>query len=231
MAEAMARAERDQSSVARTPEHQHQQRAPVGEFGEWCHDLRRPIAAIEAAVWAALTDPDVGTEVRRWLDRVLLEADRLAVLVDSAAGGVCVRLVDLSELLAEAGAYWDRAVPAQVRHRSGTAAPLAPVVADPVMLRRVVDNLVANAAQATGSSGRVELTATPMADDGWMAVEVDDDGAGFAGKPANSAGLGLKIVQETVERFDGRVEIGSSPLGGARLRLLLPAAHTQQGMS
>ncbi|WP_322761763.1 HAMP domain-containing sensor histidine kinase [Frankia sp. Cr2] len=231
MAQATAPAGRDSSSATRTPEYRYQGQASIEELGDLCHDLRQPIAAIEAAVWAALTDPDASSEVRNWLDRVLLEADRLAGLVDSAASGACARLVDLPELLVEAAAYWDRAVPTQVRHRASAATHVAPVVADPVMLRRAVDNLVGNAARAAGSSGRVEMTATSMADGTWVSVEVDDDGPGFDRKPAGFAGLGLRLVEQTIERYDGRVEIDSSPLGGARLRLLLPAGDTRKAVS
>ena len=40
---------------------------------------------------------------------------------------------------------------------------------------------------------------------------------------ADGTGLGLWIVKSIVERHDGRVVLGTSPLGGSRFTVSLPA--------
>lgn len=69
-----------------------------------------------------------------------------------------------------------------------------------------------------------------------LRIVVEDDGAGIAahdrqrilerGARADEAvpgqGLGLAMVQEIVALYEGRLEIGDSPLGGARIVVTLP---------
>jgi signal transduction histidine kinase len=60
-------------------------------------------------------------------------------------------------------------------------------------------------------------------------LEVSDDGPGFASgavverglSVSGSTGLGLDIARRLAERTGGSIEIGSSPSGGARVRLHL----------
>ena len=73
-----------------------------------------------------------------------------------------------------------------------------------------------------------------------MRVHVDDDGPGIpvadAGdvvqrfvrldegraRDGGGAGLGLAVASDVAAAHGGRLEIGDSPLGGARLTLVLP---------
>jgi signal transduction histidine kinase len=52
----------------------------------------------------------------------------------------------------------------------------------------------------------------------------------FRGPSANGRrlgfGMGLAIAKSAVTEHNGRVEVGSSPLGGARFTLVLPRATT-----
>lgn len=71
-------------------------------------------------------------------------------------------------------------------------------------------------------------------------IEVEDDGPGIPqalrqdilkpffraeasrNKQAGGFGLGLAIVQRVVQWHQGRIEVATSPLGGARFVLILP---------
>jgi signal transduction histidine kinase len=70
-----------------------------------------------------------------------------------------------------------------------------------------------------------------------LRVTVEDDGAGIAlddrkrilergaraDEQVDGQGLGLAMVREIVELYDGTLEIGDSALGGARIEVVLPA--------
>ncbi len=113
------------------------------------------------------------------------------------------------------------------------------VQADPVSLRRILENLVRNAIDSIGSnSGTVTVTTEHVpGDDGrmWIRVMVADTGAGmseeqkarifddFYTTKADGTGLGLSIVRRLVMDLDGRIEVESTAGAGTRMIIYLPA--------
>jgi two-component system nitrogen regulation sensor histidine kinase NtrY len=112
----------------------------------------------------------------------------------------------------------------------------APASIDRQMLRRVIINLVRNAAQALSGAkraGRVLVSLTRQGDT--FCLDVDDDGPGIPSELRQSifdpyvttktegTGLGLAIVKKIVVEHHGTIAAEESPLGGARLRIRLPA--------
>ena len=53
--------------------------------------------------------------------------------------------------------------------------------------------------------------------DGWLVLEVDDDGEGFAESSLPNDGIGLRVMRYRVRLLDGVLEIDSAPAGGARV--------------
>ncbi|HEX6164062.1 MAG TPA: ATP-binding protein [Vicinamibacterales bacterium] len=98
----------------------------------------------------------------------------------------------------------------------------------------MLGNLVDNACK--WAKTRVEIRS--VLEDGYIVTTVDDDGPGLdpslresvlqrgvrADEAAPGSGLGLAIVADLVEVYGGSIELQSSPLGGLRARLRLPAA-------
>lgn len=116
------------------------------------------------------------------------------------------------------------------------------VEAQPASLERALANLLRNGAQAasdgrTARGGRLRLSWE--VDGGDVALIVDDDGPGvpdevrgrifepfFTTKTiGEGTGLGLAVVHGIAEAEGGSVEVGDSPLGGARFVIRLPVAE------
>jgi signal transduction histidine kinase len=119
---------------------------------------------------------------------------------------------------------------------------------NPDELHRMVLNLLDNAAHHTPPGSRIEVCLRREDDE--AILEVDDDGPGipaevrdqvfdrfFRGEgPADVAagpgtGLGLSIVRAVATSHGGRVEALESRLGGAQIRVRLPAAKYEPSVN
>jgi two-component system nitrogen regulation sensor histidine kinase NtrY len=105
------------------------------------------------------------------------------------------------------------------------------------MLRRALINLIRNSAQAIRDQSRTEgkvRVSLQRSGDFWS-IDIDDDGPGI---PAESrerifdpyvttkhdgTGLGLAIVKKVIVEHGGIISALESPLGGARVRVTIPA--------
>lgn len=129
------------------------------------------------------------------------------------------------------------AVSNEIHHQAGVFKELGelPLVnCIPAQINQVFMNLLANAAHAIGSAGRITLRTGVAGDGVW--IEVADTGQGmtpevkrrifepfFTTKPVGQGtGLGLSITWEVVDRHRGRIEVESAPGRGSTFRLSLP---------
>jgi signal transduction histidine kinase len=111
------------------------------------------------------------------------------------------------------------------------------VEGDEVLLRQAFTNLIRNALEACANADlapvivvRSELDAPQKT----MRIFVDDSGPGiepsarerifrpFFTSKRNGTGLGLALVQKIIVFHNGRIAVGTSPLGGASLQVTLP---------
>jgi PAS domain S-box-containing protein len=131
--------------------------------------------------------------------------------------------------------------PLQERARVGidtrVASDLPALRMDERRLVQVVCNLLENALQHAGASGRVSLEVLLVRDGGgaWLECRVEDDGPGFSPEDLphvfepfftrrrGGTGLGLSIVQRIVDDHGGSVAACNREGGGARLTVSLPA--------
>ncbi|MDZ7710709.1 MAG: PAS-domain containing protein [Roseovarius sp.] len=113
------------------------------------------------------------------------------------------------------------------------AAPRGRFLLDTGMLQDSLINLILNARDACGSSGRVTLTVRPEQET-WLEFTVTDTGPGFSAqaldhaldpffttKGGEGSGLGLSMVYDMTKLAGGRVTLGNTDTGG-RVTLRLP---------
>jgi signal transduction histidine kinase len=188
---------------------------------EACHDMRQPIAGVLALAGATLTEPGLPTAARARLEQIVQQAEWLADMVQSwlqadqpDESGVGA---DLATVVSETMAARCAGSPVEVN----VVWPAEPVRASvhPVVIRRIMANVLDNAIRAAGPSGRV--TVEIRSQDDRALVVVDDSGPGF-GRIQGGLGLGLRAAARNVAGYGGRLECGCAPLGGLRVSLWLP---------
>lgn len=206
------------------------------------HEFRTPVASLTALTrdLDRLSDESRAVAVGLLAEHAVHLRDMLDGLADVAVqdgsplGRVRERPVPLAEL---ADAVLDAAGVAPSRRVPHVDPPDATVRCDPQRLRRVLTNLVENAARHSGDAP-VELSLAYA--DGRLAVEVRDRGPGLPpgqeglvtaksvamGERRGTAGLGLWIVETIVAAMDGELSLQPRDGGGlvAHLELPLPAS-------
>jgi two-component system phosphate regulon sensor histidine kinase PhoR len=110
------------------------------------------------------------------------------------------------------------------------------VYADASLLRRVFQNLIANAINYT-PHGEITIGASGPGADGAVECSVSDNGSGIPGEllekifdkgtsdkdADNGSGLGLAIVKSLIEAHGGRIAVESKPGAGSTFLFALPA--------
>jgi two-component system sensor histidine kinase KdpD len=208
------------------------------------HDLRRPLAAATAAVTSLrsagdrLTDRDKADLLDTAEVSLRGLADLLTNLLDVSrvqAGVLAVALepVDLEDLLPP---VLDELAVGPGDVVIDIPADLPAVVADPVLLRRAIVNLLSNALRYSPVDFPPRISASAFA--GMVELRVADRGPGVSddrkaeifhpfqrmGDTDNSAGigLGLALTKGFVEGMGGRLTAEDTPAGGLTMVLALP---------
>jgi len=104
--------------------------------------------------------------------------------------------------------------------------------ADPILLRRALENLILNSLDAMPAGGT--LTVRTAQRSGVVRLEVTDTGEGLTPEECarlftpyyttkrHGTGLGLAIVQSVISDHGGRIDVESAPGAGATFRIELP---------
>lgn len=185
------------------------------------HDLGHEITTLSYLVEAVRADKSLPAESAYRLELVALEMSRLLGIIDQgltgqAAGGA-PETVRVRDLVTQLTRLAELAYEADI-----TLVPGADVTAtvDPLLLWRVLSNVVDNAARAAGRAGSVTMA---VRQDGGPVIEVTDNGPGFGAGPPGTASLGLGVVRSLLEACGGSLAIEMPPGGGTTARVALPA--------
>lgn len=200
------------------------------------HQLRTPIAALQAQVEATLAESEPLMQEK--LQGILTAAHRLSRLVEqmlmlAKAQPSLARTqpeIALEEVAQAAAEDW---LPVAIASGIDLGFELVPsrVVGNSLLLQEVFSNLIDNALRHTPRGGSVTVRCGAGEHDAWLAVE--DSGPGISegdrekvferfyqspGSSRGGSGLGLAIVREIARQHGGHASIDRSPdLGGTRV--------------
>ncbi len=215
--------------------------------GNVSHELRTPLTAIRTVGEVSLREPRDPKSYQHVIESMLEETDRLSGLVDrllllsraeSGQAPLAREPIDLAALAEEVAGHLGVLAEERDQQILIDRKASAHVVADRVMLRQAVINLVDNAIKYSprGSVIRIGVDGSAAG----ATLEVQDSGAGIApdrrehifdrfyrgANPGSrdGAGLGLNIAKWTVEANLGQLAYEPRLAGGSTFRITLPAA-------
>lgn len=215
--------------------------------GDLAHDMRTPLNNLMVQTQVALSQPRSIEEYQVLLGSNFEEYERMARMVESMlflarADHAQVILekhaLDATEELHRIAEYFEGvAEDAGVRFEI-IVGRQATVWADPVLFRRAVNNLMANAIRFTGPGGVIQLACYSSVTGQIISVSNPGEAIDAQDLPrlfdrfyradqvraqsATSAGLGLAIVQSIMKLHGGWAEVESIPEGMTQFRLIFP---------
>jgi|SoiMethySBSTD1v2_1073268.scaffolds.fasta_scaffold100834_2 signal transduction histidine kinase len=233
--------------------------AALGEMAAAiAHEVKNPLASIEVMAGVLKRQLSEQPESLETLNDIIKEAKMANAIVVEVLEFVRpiqlqVEHADLTDVIK------DSITLAEGKMRRGAvtieldlADDVPTLLADSHQLRQLFSNLLANAFEALGGEGHVEIRSAlipgeeepasgePQAPQ--VVVEVRDSGPGiapddlerifspfFTTKPQGT-GLGLAIVRKVVDAHDGHIDAVSAPGRGATFRVTLPVVPSVRSM-
>jgi PAS domain S-box-containing protein len=234
--------------------------ATLGEMAAAiAHEVKNPLASIEVMAGVLKRQMPSESEALETLNDIIKEAKMANSIVVEVLE--FVRPIQLQvERSALDEVIKDSITLAEGKMRRGAvsigmhiAPEVPPLLADPHQLRQLFSNLLANAFEALGGEGHVEIRGTLLPGEDEPAgatepqppqvvVEVRDNGPGiladdlerifspfFTTKPQGT-GLGLAIVRKVVDAHDGHIDAVSARGHGATFRVTLPVVPSERSI-
>jgi PAS domain S-box-containing protein len=210
------------------------------------HDLKNPVNGITMVVRLLLRKGSLSetqqknvTQIERTCRELLRLIGNVLEIAKIEAGEmpVATEQIVLAELVDEVAAeYGPVATEVGRRLTIAVSTDLPPAIADHVLLKRVLVNLVANALRHSGSA-EVRIDASPASERAAITLRVVDAGHGIPeedqarifekfrtgrGDATGDTGLGLPFCKLAVERMGGRIAISSAVGAGTTFTVTLP---------
>ncbi len=211
-----------QSSQERITRYRH-------TLADLAHSLKTPLAVLRTGLEERHTPPELLEQLERIDHTIEYQLKRAA----TAGGSLVVTPIDPERTARRLVAALDKVYHEKEVRFALEIPPGIRVHLEEGDLNEILGNLLDNASKWCRK--RVRLRITP-GEEG-LVIEVEDDGPGVpaelqqailhrgvrADEINEGQGLGLAVVREIVEDvLGGRIEIGSSELGGALFRVVIP---------
>jgi len=212
------------------------------------HELRTPITSIRGYAEALADGLVDDSDVERTGSVMAAEAMRLDRLVTDLLDLARLRAddfritpvpLDLCAVASEASQVWsDRCERADVAFAARLPREPLVVLADPLRMRQVIDNLAENALRVAPVGSRIELEVRP--EPPWGVLSLSDSGPGLSPQDLDVAfepgvlheryrglrpvgtGLGLALVGRLALGMDGWARASAAPGGGACFTVGVP---------
>jgi signal transduction histidine kinase len=234
--------------------------AALGQMAaSMAHEIRNPLAAIEVNCSLLRRRLAEGDGSRELLDKVTSEVRRLNRIITDSLEFVRPLSPNLVEtavlpLLEDAiEVALGRRGSASIAIETDVSSDLPAIPMDRTQLRQVFENLLLNAFEAVGQSGRVRVEARMVersdlhADcdrvERWLSVRVADSGPGVSDDTADKifnpffttkehgSGVGLSNAKKIVDSHHGLIDVKNGEHGGAVFTVLLPLHHERPEVS
>ncbi len=220
-----------------------ERRATVGDLARQVnHDIKNGLAPIRNVLrhlgQVAEEDParlaSIFGERRHTLDASVAYLDNLARNYARLTPRLDSRPCNVNEIVQEIATAAPSAANIEVRSRLASALPK--VAADPLVLRRILENLVSNAVDSLGAKGGSVTVATESTGGDGVRITITDTGSGMTREELARAfddlhttkqggtGLGLSIVRRLVTDLHGSLRIETEPGVGTTATVTLDSA-------
>ncbi len=205
----------------------------VGLSKETAHQLGTPISSLMA--WMELlpdmgVDSDTVAEMNKDVNRLSMIASRFSKIGSRPKMEMC----DLNAVAGNAASYMSSRISPRISLDVSLCDGVLEVSACAPLFEWVMENLIKNAVDAIGQSGRIGVTT--FSENGMAVVEVTDSGKGIARKNFKTVfnpgyttksrgwGLGLTLAKRIVEQYHGgEIFVKDSTVGaGTTFRIELP---------
>ncbi|MEL6214215.1 MAG: ATP-binding protein [Pseudomonadota bacterium] len=196
------------------------------------HSLKTPLAAAKALLDDGTTKPELQAQMQRMEQIVRYQLARPAIGTGRTVGNRTLIEPEITQILGALDkVYREKGVYAEIDFEHDMVFP-----GDRGDLVEMLGNLLDNAYKWTTHRVLVAGRKVAHATGSVIELSVEDDGAGFPEEAAAAAlkrgtrldetvpgtGIGLAVVAELVEQYEGKVAIERSRPNGARVVITLP---------
>jgi len=217
--------------------------AAIGETAAMIgHDIRNPLQVIFNTLYLAMRKIDAidtsskeKNQVKKMLEKIHRQADYIKRMISDLqdyAKGITPELVkfDLHVLLRET--LSSTTIPENIDVILDIKEDFPQILVDPILMKRVLTNIIKNAVEAMPEGGKIRINATLKGNT--ALIEVEDTGIGiskeniseifqpfFTTKP-RGLGLGLAVCKKLMEAQGGKITVKSEVRRGARFTIEIP---------
>ena len=204
------------------------------------HDLKNTVGMLSLTAENAKENIGNADFQRDAIETVERSVQKMKQLIDSlktfeASHAISKSETDIEALLESSLEPMERIAAAAGVALESYAEEFRSVFVDRDAIKRVIENIVLNAIEATPERGKVTVIAGPMLNGTGLHIQVTDEGSGFdpdylannlfspfRSTKKGGLGIGLVLCKSIVELHGGRIHIQSEPGKGSTVTVSLP---------